>query len=124
MTSEEVNALYNTATSVDIIFYNLPISVNQEDEASVKNTVQYIIPSFPHVTARCDALGRLAWLADGVILSEADIVMGNGCNYLLFMKNNQPVAANTMALEGVQFFTNIISQVRQRQQQMQQQQQQ
>jgi hypothetical protein len=124
LSADEVNALLATAQQVDIIFYNHPVSVSQEDAASVQNTVRYILPTPPSVTTKCAPLGRLAWMADGVILKEADIYMGNGCTYLLFMEKNQPVAANTMANEGVQFFTNILSQVNQRQQQMQQQQQQ
>jgi hypothetical protein len=121
LTSEEVNVLFNAAEKVDMIFYNHPISVTQEDTPSVRNTVRYIMPTPPNVTARCNPLGRLAWLAGGTIMREADVYMGNGCNYLLFMQNNQPVAANAMANEGVQFFTNILSQVNQKQQQIRQQ---
>lgn len=115
LSSEEVNKLYATAEKVDMIFYELPISVNQEEEASVKNTVLYIVPASPRVTAQCKPLGRLAWLADGVILREADVFVGEGCQYLLFMENNQPAWANAIAPEAIQFFNNITSQVNPRQ---------
>ena len=123
LTSEDVNALFNTAEKVDMIFYNHPISVTQEDAPSVKNTVMYIMPTPPNVTSRCNPLGRLAWLSGGTIVREADVFMGNGCNYLLFMEGNKAIAANALANEGVQFFTNILSQVNQKQQQLQQPQQ-
>ena len=115
LSSEDVNTLYATAEKVDMIFYDLPISVNQEDEASVKNTVMYIVPASPRVTAQCKPLGRLAWLADGVILREADVFVAEGCQYLLFMENNLPAKANAIAPEAIQFFNNITSQVNQRQ---------
>lgn len=121
LSSEEVNQLYVQAEKVDMIFYNHPISVNQEDAASVKNTAMYVMPTPPSVTARCNALGRLAWLAGGAILREADVYVGIGCNYLLFIENNKPVAANALANEGVNFFTNIISQVKDKQLQPQSQ---
>jgi hypothetical protein len=124
LSATDVNTLLNTADKVDMIFYNHPISVTQEDAPSVRNTVMYILPTPPSVSVKCPPLGRLAWISAGTIVREADVFLGNGCNYLLFMENNQPVAANALANEGVQFFTNIISQVNQKQQQMQSQQQQ
>ncbi len=111
LTSEEVNKIYSLSEKVDMIFYNLPISVSQDDVASVKNTALYVVPAAPKVTRSCAALGRLAFLTNGKIFREADIYVGEGCNYLVFMENNQPVAANAMATEGIQFFNKITSQV-------------
>ena len=39
--------------------------------------------------------------------------MADGCEYLLFMEDSKPVAANAMSQAGIQFFKNIISQVEQ-----------
>jgi hypothetical protein len=124
LSTDDVNALVAKADKVDMIFYNHPISVTQEDAPSVRNTVLFIMPTPPSVSAKCPALGRLAWMSEGVIVREADVFLGNGCNYLVFMEGNKAIAANALANEGVQFFTNIISQVNQKQQQLQQPQQQ
>lgn len=112
--NQAISDLYSKADKVDMIFYNLPISVNQEDPASVKNTVLYVSPASPQVTANCQALGRLSWMSDGSIIKEADIFCADGCAYLLFIEGNQPVAANAMQQAGVDFFKNIISQVQQK----------
>ena len=109
--NEDITKLYSQADKVDIIFYNLPISVNQEDPASVKNTVLYVAPASPKITAKCQPLGRLSWMAQGTIIREADIYCETGCQYLLFIQDNKPVAANAMQQGGVDFFKNIISQV-------------
>jgi hypothetical protein len=109
--NQVVAQLYADADKVDIIFYNLPISVNQEDPASVKNTVLYVAPASPNITATCQPLGRLTWMAKGSIIKEADIYCEEGCQYLLFIENNKPVAANALQQAGVDFFKNIISQV-------------
>jgi len=109
--NQVVSQLYADADKVDIIFYNLPISVNQEDPASVKNTVLYVAPASPNITAACQPLGRLTWMAKGSIIKEADIYCEEGCQYLLFIENNKPVAANALQQAGVDFFKNIISQV-------------
>jgi hypothetical protein len=50
-------------------------------------------------------------MAQGVIIREADIYCETGCEYLMFIENNKPVAVNAMQKAGVDFFKNIISQV-------------
>jgi hypothetical protein len=107
----DISSLYSQADKVDIIFYHLPISVNQEDPSSVKNTVLYITPASPKITARCQPLGRLSWMSKGSIIREADIYCDPGCEYLMFIEQNKPVAVNAMQQSGVDFFKNIISQV-------------
>lgn len=109
--NQEISQLYAQADKVDIIFFYLPISVNQEDPASVKSTVLYVAPASPKITGQCKAIARLSWIADGAIIREADVYVDPGCEYLLFMENNQPVAANAMSPAGIEFFKNIISQV-------------
>lgn len=113
--NQEISGLYAIAEKVDMIFYDLPISVNQDDAASAKNSVLYISPAPVDINNSCKALGRLSWISDGAIVREADIYMDSLCTYFIFMANNQPVAANAMSESGVQFFKNIIDQVEQRQ---------
>jgi hypothetical protein len=109
--NQAIAELYSRADKVDIIFYNLPISVNQEDPKSVKNTALYVSPAAPNITADCKPLGRLSWMSEGVIIREADIYCEPGCEYLLFIEDNKPLAANAMVQAGVDFFKNIMSQV-------------
>ena len=109
--NEAIGLLYGQADKVDIIFYNLPISVNQEDPSSVKNTVLFVSPATPNITGNCKPLGRLSWMQQGTIIREADVYCDTGCEYLLFMQDNKPFAANAMGPAGVAFFKNIISQV-------------
>jgi hypothetical protein len=106
-----ITALYAETEQVDIIFYDLPISVNQDDAASAKSTALYVSPTNPKITADCKPVARLSWIADGKILREADVYMDDGCEYLMFMENNEGVAVNAMSQSGVEFFKNIIRQV-------------
>lgn len=111
--NEVVSDLYAKADKVDIIFFYLPVSVNQEDPATVKSTVLYISPAAPKITAECKSVARISWISDGTIIREADVYVADGCEYLLFMEDSKPVAANAMSQAGIQFFKNIISQVEQ-----------
>lgn len=107
----ELNRLYANAEKVDIIFYNLPVSINQDDAPSAKNTALYVSPTSPTITKNCQPLGRLTWVSKGAILKEADLYCEEGCRYFLFMENNKPTAANAMVPAGIDFFNGIISQV-------------
>ena len=115
LSNEELTKLYSISEKVDMIFYNLPMSINQDDASSAKNTVLYVSPAPAIISSTCKPLGRLSWLSQGVIVTEADIYSDTGCQYFLFMKNNQPVAANAMSESGVVFFNQIISQAQQQQ---------
>lgn len=109
--NREISQLYANADKIDIIFYDLPISVNQDDISSVRNTVLYISPASSVINTNCKALGRMSWMSKGVIMQEADVYCNTGCTYLIFMKDNKPFAANALELAGVEFFKNILSQV-------------
>ena len=91
------------------------MSVNQDDAASAKNTVLYISPAPAIMSHPCKPLGRLSWLSQGVIVREADIYADTGCQYLIFMKDNHPVAANALSESGIQFFNQVLSKVQQQQ---------
>lgn len=114
--NDVLNRLYADVEKVDIIFYDLPISVNQEDAPSAKNTALYISPASPVISKTCKPIARLSFISQGSILQDADVYCETGCQYLLFMKNNTPVAANAMAQGGIDFFNNIISQATKSQQ--------
>jgi hypothetical protein len=113
MTNEEITNLYSITDKVDMIFYNLPMSINQDDARSAKNTALYISPAPALMNNPCKALGRLSWISKGAIVKEADIFCDTGCQYFIFMTDNKPVAANAMSESGVVFFNQILSQAAQ-----------
>ncbi|MBK9981666.1 MAG: hypothetical protein IPP15_04455 [Saprospiraceae bacterium] len=113
MSNEEITNLFSITDKVDMIFYNLPMSINQDDAKSAKNTVLYISPAPALMNAPCKALGRLSWISKGAIVKEADIYCDQGCQYFIFMTDNKPVASNAMSESGVVFFNQILSQAAQ-----------
>ncbi|MEP6795215.1 MAG: hypothetical protein ABJB16_12870 [Saprospiraceae bacterium] len=113
MSNEEITSLYSLTDKVDMIFYNLPMSINQDEARSAKNTALYISPAPAIMNTPCKALGRLSWISKGAIVKEADIYCDTGCQYFIFMTDNKPVAANAMSESGVVFFNQILSQAAQ-----------
>ena len=114
MTREDINALYAATEKVDILFYNLPVSVSQDDAASAKNTVTYIAPVPPPAGSSCPSMARQSWNSGGAIIKEANVHIDSTCAYLVFVEKEQPVAQNAMEAPGQDFFRSVISQARQR----------
>lgn len=113
--NQVIAQLYAQVQNVDVIFYDLPISVNQDDAVSAKNSALYVSPSPVEINANCKPAGRMSWISEGSIIKEADFYIDSLCRYFIFMENNKPMAANAMQESGVQFFNSIISQVQGRQ---------
>ena len=112
--NQEISSLYALAEKVDMIFYELPISINQDDATSAKNSVLYISPAPANRNSFCKAAGRISWLSAGAIVREADIYLDSLCYYFVFMENNQQVAANAMSETGINFYKSVIKQVQER----------
>src|SRR5687767_1509638 len=92
--NEEISNLYAITEKSDIIFYDLPISINQDDAPSAKNSVLYIQPAPVTLNNACKAWGRISWMSEGVIVKEADIYADSLCKYFVFINDNKQVAAN------------------------------
>ncbi len=115
LSNEELTQLYSITDKVDMIFYDLPMSVSQDDASSAKKTALYVSPTPAIMSGQCKPLGRLSWISKGVIVKEADIYSDVGCSYFIFIKDNKPVASNAMSESGIEFFKQIIKQVQQQQ---------
>src|SRR5690606_23028904 len=114
LTREDIAELHARTDKVDIIFYEHPVSVSQDDGASAKNTVLYIAPTPPATGVTCPAVARLSWLSDGAFIKEANVHIDAQCAYLVFVEKEQPVAMNAMDPVGSEFFRSIIQQATQR----------
>src|SRR5688500_12316401 len=59
LVNQDISNLYSIVDKFDMIFYEMPISVNKDDAASAKNSVLYVTPSPVELNASCKAWGRL-----------------------------------------------------------------
>lgn len=114
---EEFMKMYNNASYVDYIFYNLPFSISQNDQSSVRSNLG-MISSEPLTSLQegCKPIGREFFQIDGVVAFEADLYYSEGCFGYVFMKDEKPIYANKMSEEGLKFYGNLIEQAKQIQQ--------
>lgn len=106
--------LFKEATYVDYIFYNLPFSLSQDNQASIHANLKLIsaepLKSLP---VNCKPIGREFFHIGGEIPYEADLYYSDGCYGYVFIKDNKPLYANKLSTEGMKFYTNIVNQASQ-----------
>jgi len=104
--------LLETTTSVDMIFYELPISISQNERNSIINLLNHITPEPAQIPQGCKAIGRVSYQADGELFAEADMYLSEQCRFFVFIENNKPKYANMMSQAGFNFLNQVISQAK------------
>lgn len=93
---------------IDVIFYNMPISISRDGNDDVQQMLSHVSQQPPTQVAVCNPIGRIFFQGQGETLAEADLYLGENCNYYLFMVDGKPTYANALLPEGTKFFENII----------------
>lgn len=107
----EMKRLFDEATYVDYIFYELPFSVSQDNKASIHANLNMISPEKMNAISKsCKPIGREFFHIEGEIVHEADLYFSDGCFGYIFLKDEIPVYANKLSAEGSNFYANLIKQ--------------
>ena len=93
---------------IDVIFYNLPISISRESNKDVQAMLAQVGSQPPGEVAICRAIGRIFFQSGSETIAEADLFLGESCNYYLFYENGKPAYANLLLPEGIQFYENLV----------------
>jgi hypothetical protein len=104
-----INKMLQEVDYIDYIFHNLPISVSQDEKASINSNILFIknepIKSLP---LDCKPIGRKFFSIKGEAYLIADVYFGNGCAAYVFLDGEKPIYANAMTEQGVTFYKKII----------------
>jgi len=103
--------LWNKGDLIDYIFHNLPFSMNQTEQASIRTNLTYF-SSDPqaHIPSECKPMGRQFFGIQGNIVLEADIYYSDNCAFYVFFIDGKARYANKMSESGQAFFSNMIKQ--------------
>jgi hypothetical protein len=94
---------------IDVIFYNMPISISRNGNADVQQMLSQVGDQAPGQVAPCNPIGRIFFQGQGETIAEADLYLGENCNYYLFMIENKPAYANVLLPQGVKFYENLLA---------------
>lgn len=106
---EDLKRLSDKCTGVDYIFHELPISISQDDAPSIKaNLNLFTINKVNNALHGCKSIAREFFQVEGNVEYEAEIYIGNGCAYHVWMDGDTPIYANHLSQEGIKFYSNIL----------------
>jgi len=108
-----VNALFEKCDYVDYSFDNLPFTISRHEPSDLRHSLSQIAQQPALIDANCPPFGRMIYYKDGEVALEGLIYFSKGCNYFVFLENNQPKYANFMTPSGVQFFNGLMTQLKQ-----------
>jgi hypothetical protein len=114
---EIINSLYEKCDYVDYSFEKLPFTISRQEPSDLRHSIAQIAQEIALVDENCPPFGRMIYYKDGSIALEALIYFSKGCNYFVFLENNQPKYANFMTPSGIQFFNGLLAQLQQTPQQ-------
>jgi hypothetical protein len=104
--NELMQSLVDSADYVDYLFYNMDFSMSMDNKQGIMYSIANIGEQPAEMSAACKPIGRIFYQIKGRNAAEADLYFSNGCTYLVFMKDNAPVYANSMSEVGVAFLNN------------------
>jgi hypothetical protein len=108
-----IKALYEKCDYVDYSFNNLPFTISRQEPNDLRHSLGQIAQEVALVDSNCSPFGRMIYYKDGEVALEGLIYYSKGCNYFVFLENNQPKYANFMTPSGVQFFNGLLAQLQQ-----------
>jgi hypothetical protein len=99
--------VYLEADYMDIIFEELPFSMSQDNNNSIRQILNYIDVNAPDsYDPNCPLFGQLLVQKEAVYVMEANIYHSGGCYYwLIKQQGNQYLNAMTDA--GIEFFNQL-----------------
>lgn len=108
---ERLEYLWNNASYMDVVFYELPVSMNQSTLESIRTTLAHIAEEVPAISPNCKSIGRIFFQVGPKNVESAEIYFQPGCTFYLWLENDKPTYANQMTEDGVAFYNNIFKSV-------------
>lgn len=108
---ERLKYLWDNCDYVDFVFFNFDFAMSQEEKSAIQSTLAGVATEAPVIKPSCQPIGRVFFQVAGKNVEEADLVMGEGCVYYIFLEEGKHAYANMLTEEGVGFYRNIFTQL-------------
>lgn len=104
-----IDELVGTCTQIDYIFYDTNFSMSTSGLEECRKSLANISLQVPVLSANCKSNGKVFFNNEqGKEIISADIYIGDGCDYLVFLVDGIPNFANKFTPDGAKLFRNII----------------
>lgn len=113
LTNDIMKNLAANCDYIDYIFYDLPISISQDNKKAIISNLNFLSREVPSIMpSACKPMGRKFFHIDGEIILEADVYFNQdeGCFFYVFYENGKKTYANKISSDGVNFYLNVFGQ--------------
>lgn len=111
---ETFNSLLEHGDHIDLIFNNLPLSMNQDGNQSLYLDLQYLSSQpVTEIPANCKPMLRKIYLSKGEIIMEGDLYHGDGCFFQVFIKDGAELYGNHLTPQGIEYIFQLLKQAEQ-----------
>ena len=113
LTNDIIKNLAENCDYIDYIFYDLPISISQDNKQAIISNLNFLSRNVPSsIPNACKPMGRKFFHIDGEIILEADVYLNKeeGCFLYVFYENGKKTYANKISSDGVNFYSNVFGQ--------------
>ena len=100
--------LFKRTIAIDVIAYDLGVSLSYNNPGSIQPVVAMIKPSLGGATSACKPVGRISFMFDTGIGEEAEMYVHQGCKTLVWLDKGQKAFSNELTDEGRDFWNNFI----------------
>lgn len=108
---ERLQYLWDNCDYIDFVFFTFDFSMSQEEKSAIQSTIGGVAAEAPVIKPSCQPIGRVFFQVDGKNVEEADLIMGEGCVYYIFLQDGKHAYANMLTEKGVGFYRNIFTQL-------------
>lgn len=105
---EDLLNLYKNTIAVDVIAYDLGISMSYNDAASIRPIMAMLKPAQASEKASCKSIGRISFMYASGLGEEAEMMIHNGCQSFVWLKDGKKAYMNQLTDDGHQFFTRFM----------------
>lgn len=107
---DTIKMLYEECDYIDYVFYYSNISANQSNQADIRSALSHVAEQPPAIKPSCKPIGRIFYQVEGENRAEADLYIGEGCNYYLWYEDGKAAYANQVMDSGINFIKNLLAQ--------------
>ena len=100
--------LFKKTIAVDVIAYDLGVSLSYNNPGSIQPVVSMIKPSSGDAKKGCKPVGRISFMFETGIGEEAEMYVHQGCKTFVWLDKGKKAFSNELTDEGRDFWNNFI----------------
>ncbi len=110
ITQSFFDTLVSLADHTDIIFYNYPISLSQDQKKDIHTLLGFFQKGPVKIPKSCKPDADIIFLEQGIIIADGKFYISqDGCRHIVFLKDNKPYCGVNMNDQGVNFYRGVLN---------------